>query len=271
MRASIALLALVSMNAFANSGVGYFMVAMPIVALALIPAILLEAPVLGYLLKLPLRRAALLSLRANLVSTLVGLVAGLAVDLALSMSTGSSGFPFTRYAVAIMLIPWYLLSWWIEYGVIAKRLPEMPRQALRATGAANLLTYTLMIAVSLLSPFLPERDPSLTRARVSEALVTASGLRTEVTEFWVAHQRYPADFKELGSQLPESRRYRVTLERDGRIVVHVVAPDDARINGKQLEFAPQADPAALSNLKWTCRSPDIEQRYLPAGCRTPAP
>lgn len=60
-RAFIALLALMPATAYANAGVGYFMVAMPVVALALIPAILLEAPVLGYLLKLPFRRAALLS------------------------------------------------------------------------------------------------------------------------------------------------------------------------------------------------------------------
>ena len=270
MRASIALLALVSMNAFANSGVGYFMVAMPIVALALIPAILLEAPVLGYLLKLPLRRAALLSLRANLASTLVGFVAGLAVDLALS--PGGSGFPPVRASVAIMLVPWFFFSWWIEHLSVAKRAAELPRQAvLRATGVANLLSYVLMLAVALMSPLFPARDTSLTRAKVSEAVVVASGMRGKVDEFWEARNTYPAGPSELGSQPPISGRHRVTLERDGRIVVQFVATNDVMLDGKHVELIPHADPTAPSSgLKWICRSADIDDRYLPVTCRTPA-
>lgn len=258
--------------ALANTGIGYFMVPMPVVVLALVPAIALEAWVLKALLGLGWKRGAILSLRANVVSTLYGLVAGLALDLLLAIGTGSSGFPWMRAGVAIMLVPWFAFSWWIEFRVVAKRLAELPRKAVRrATGAANTLTYALMMAFVFFGPLVPIRDVSYQRAQVTEAILKAHAARERVEQFWHAHRRLPDDPREVDLEAMQADdRFAVTLGRGGRISVEIRMPREPEIDGKHVELAPVADPGA-DKLRWLCGSRDLVIRYLPGGCRDQLP
>ena len=264
------LLAMAPGAALANAGVGYFTVAVPLVGLALVPAVLVEAPLLRFFLKVPLRRALALSFAANLLSALFGLVLGIAFDLILGMATGSSGFPPTRGGASAALVPWYFLSWGIEHSVIAKRLRETPKPVVRrATGWANLVTYLLMLVAALASPLFPARDSSLDRARLSEAVLEAGELRSQVTDFWSIHKRFPTDQRELGHSPPAGRRFIAALEKDGRIIVTVQGIGNPALDGRRIELNPQRDDSS-GGLRWICSSPDIEPRYLPASCRPQA-
>jgi hypothetical protein len=80
-------------SALANSGVGYFLPAAPLAVVALVPAVLLEAVVLAFILRLSGRRALWISLRANLRSTIVGVVLAIVVDLALVTVRAPSSSP----------------------------------------------------------------------------------------------------------------------------------------------------------------------------------
>lgn len=256
--------------ALANAGIGYFMVAMPVVLLALVPAIAIEAGVLRAMLAIGWKRGAALAFRANLLSTLYGVVAGIALDFLLTAGTGSAGFPMVRWGAALSLVPWFAFSWWIEFRVVAKRATELPRaSAWKATGAANALTYALMAAFTLFSPFLPERDPSVLRARVSEGLLAASDARGRVDAYWQANRRLPDDPRDLGASSP-SDRYLVTLAPGGRIAITFRTPKDPEIDGKHVDWTPIADPGAAA-LRWVCSSRDIERGHLPGSCRNPSP
>jgi hypothetical protein len=262
-RVGFVLLALAPGIALANSGIGYFMVAVPLVAIALLPAIFLEAPVLWWRLKIPWRKALWLSFVANALSTLYGFILGIAFDFIVAAGTQTSGFPPSRGGAAVMLVPWFFLSWWIEHKLVAKRMPEVPRPTVRrATAYANLLTYILMMVAALASPLYPERDPTLSRARISEAVLTTSPLREAIAEFWKAQKRFPRDLRELNFTPTTGERFTFSLEKEGRIVVRIAGTGDPAIDGKRIEMTPRADSA--SSLAWDCSSPDIEQKYLPA-------
>jgi hypothetical protein len=83
--------ALMPTVALANAGIGYFMIALPIVVVALIPAVPLEGLILRPILRVPMRRAMVIALRANIRSTLWGIALGVGADLLLISSSGSAG------------------------------------------------------------------------------------------------------------------------------------------------------------------------------------
>jgi hypothetical protein len=259
------LLALAPATALANAGIGYFMLAMPLVGVALVPAILLEAPVLRRVLRLSWRRALWLSFVANSLSTLYGLILGIAFDFLMAMGTGSAGPPPTRVGAVIMLVPWFFLSWWIELKLIARRMPDAPRATVRrATGVANLATYALMLAAALVTPLYPTHDPMLARARVHEAILAATPLRESVGEFWAVQKRFPKDLRELNFTPPAQARFNIALGNAGQVAVQIQRAGNPAIDGKWIQITPQPDGPSL---KWTCSSPDLDRRILPANCR----
>lgn len=264
-RAAAAAFALVPALAFANAGIGYFMLALPIVVAALIPAIPLEALVLKAMLRLPLRRALSLSLWANLRSTLIGVVLGIAIDLLLVAGTGSAGPEPTKGAATAMLAPLFLLSWWIEHRAILRRAADLPRGGVAlASGAANLLSYAAMLAFVWMTGFLPKRGTMSTRARLSEALLAATGAKTSVTEFWERNKRLPVDEREAGLAPLKSKDFRVTVESGGSISVQILMPREPDVNGKRIVLTPVPEGAGL---RWACRAPEIPPRLLPVSCR----
>lgn len=264
-RVAVAAIALMPTLAFANAGIGYFMIALPIVVLALIPAIPLEALVLQAILRLSLQRALSLSLWANLQSTFIGLVLGIAIDVLLMAGTGSAGPEPTKGAATAMLVPLFLFSWWIEHRAIRRRATDLPgRRVALATGAANLLSYAAMLAFVWTTAFLPERSTMSTRAQVSEAVLAASGMKSSIAEFWERNKRFPTDSRELGSMPLESKTFRVTVESGGRISVQILMLRDPDIDGKRIILTPVPGDGEL---RWNCSAPDIPPRLLPSACR----
>ena len=267
-RALAAAAALCPSLAHANAGIGFFLLDLPFVLAALLPAILVEALVYVPALHVPLGRALSHSWRANLASTLLGVVLGIAADFGLVAMTGSAGPEPTRGPALAMLVPFFLLSWWVEHRMIARRAAELPRSRVAAaTAAANALTYAGMaVAVWLVLPAEGSLRPQMI---ISEAMLAASGARSAVTERWLKDKSFPKDMREMGVAQQPGGRYRVSLGEGGRIEVEILV-DNPRVGGKHLVLTQRPAPQS-PGLEWKCSSPDIEQRLLPAPCREPVP
>ena len=101
------------------------------------------------------------------------------------------------------------------------------------------------------------------RAKMSEAVLAASGMRTGVTEFYDKERRL------LGPD--EAGRFRV--DQLPKLVESVVyEPAGQRIVVTLREIQPGKRIAlyvreADGKLTWTCRTIDVERKYLPGSCR----
>jgi hypothetical protein len=255
-------LAAVCTQAYANAGIGFFIPVLPVLVLGFALIVPVEAFVLRPLLKVPLRVAFTLSFWANLRSTLWGLGLGIAIDVVLVMLTGSAGLEPSGPAAVIALIPLLFYTWWIEHRAIARRLTETSRGAIaRASLAANLVSYALLGAGAWF--IYPPYGTTNPRAHVSEAILSMAGLRTEVTEYWDAHRRFPT-LAEL-RPLPPNDKFELSLGRDGEISVRILKYPRAALEGKRIRLKPVVENGALK--AWRCGSSEIEPRYLPSSCR----
>ena len=101
------------------------------------------------------------------------------------------------------------------------------------------------------------------RAKMSEAVLAASATRTEVTEFFEKERRLPGP--------GEAGRFRA--ERPSRYVETVAyEPAENRLVVTLREIQPGKRFALYASAKeghvtWTCRTIDVEPKYLPGLCR----
>jgi hypothetical protein len=159
--------------AFADMVLPTVAVAMPGMILILIPVVVIEGIVLKRWLDLELRSALVVALQANLASTLAGLPiawlvtaliqAGVASILPKSVASGlgalmsftwigntDSGFLPTSLALLMMLAPFFLGSWFVEYLSARQLLQGVDRSRInRAVLVGNAMSY-LLIAVVLI-------------------------------------------------------------------------------------------------------------------------
>jgi hypothetical protein len=262
-RAVLALLLCMPALAQANAGIGYFLMVLPIALAAFIPVVPAEALVISGVLRLPYRQALMLSLRANLRSTLWGLGLAIVIDLVLVGLGGSAGPEPTRIAATVMLVPLFLLSWRVEHRSIVSNVPGVPaRKAALATALANILSYAAMIAAAWM--LFPATGAMSVRPHVAQAIAAASEVRLAVGVFHAQHGRFPVNLAELEVQ-PASKVAQISLEKEGRVSVRIVLPAVEAVHGKRLVFTPA--PNATGGLDWRCASQEIEARLLPLSCR----
>jgi hypothetical protein len=162
-----------------------------------------------------------------------------------------------------MLLPLFFLSWSIEARAVRRLAPELAPRARLATGIANAVTYAGMFAAAWL--VYPEYGYSAARAQVTEALVQTEAARRSVSEFWLEHERLPKDAQEARIAPAANPRYRLSGGGGGRIEVEILGGHPALL-GKRATMSVRAAQKGKP-LEWACGSPDIEPRFLPAGCR----
>ena len=140
------------------------------------------------------------------------------------------------------------------------RAKVQPPSAWTLTGALGMGALWLAIAYIGVAPMYGGYEP---RAKVSEAVLAASGTRTELTEFFEKERRLPGP--------AEAGRFRA--ERPSRYVETVIyEPGESRVvvTMREVEadkrFALYAT-AKDGNLTWSCRTIDLETKYLPSACR----
>ncbi|MGD0694476.1 MAG: hypothetical protein ABSB82_06435 [Terriglobia bacterium] len=207
-------------------------VAPPIFLLAFIPVVAIESYVLLKALRLSKRRSVRVSIIANAVSTAVGIPLAMALGSSLLTAHFYRGkFSFSVHwfgqmpplvsfhvpnwampvAMAILLIPLFLVSWWVEYFVA--RLLLRGEQAARGVGRAefkaNLASYALplilMIGVGILmgsfEPTYPTQASAVGSLRtINTSEVTYSSTYTLGFGPTLAALGGPSDCREPGEQ-----------------------------------------------------------------------
>ena len=168
------------------------------------------------------------------------------------------------YVLAVfVLIPVFADS--IYYRQLGTRLAD-PRATPAAPSAWTLLgalamgVLWLCIVYTAVAPMYGDYTP---RAKMSEAILAASGMRTELTEFFDKERRLPG--------AAESSRFRA--DRPSRYVESVhYEPGEKRVVVTLREIQPGKRFALYANekdghLTWTCRTIDVERKDLPGICR----
>jgi hypothetical protein len=166
--------------AFANAGVPMIAIVYPGMGILLLPVIIIEVVVLRRRLSSPLRRTAIMVTVSNLVSTVFGVPLTWMVLVALQAVTGgggSAGPSFDTFAgkllavtwqapwmmpyesdmywmmpVAslVLLVPFFFVSWLIEYQLSRLFLRDVDKADLkRAVLIANLVSYAMLAGVVL--------------------------------------------------------------------------------------------------------------------------
>ena len=250
-------------DALANSGIGFLGAASPMLVLALGPVIVVEAVVLAKMLELTARRAFIVSLQANVLSTILGVVIAFAVDIVLGSLTDSSGYEPTKTATSTMLVPMFGITWCVEYFAIARLLPDKERrQVLGTTGLANLISYAGMFAAAW--AFFPAHSSFPLRVAVYDGVSRAYSAKDAVGTFWAEQGRLPVSVQELPDG-PAVFRQGITMEPSARVIVRLSPPGLPELDGKHLVFTPVL--RSRDELEFKCSSPDIPPKYLPLHCR----
>ena len=241
--------------ASANTGVGLLVMAVPITIIGLIPAILVEAPILSRVLQLPGLRGLWISCIANVVSTIVGFVVALVTSFVPVMYG-----EFIRETVLISLVPMFFLTWWIENLVVRRMVvAEKKPLAKRATGIANAFSYVaMMVCVAIL---VPSESTVFNRWRLGPALNELGIAKNDVAEDFRIKGAFPAP----KSFTPVDKSVKsLVLEPGGRIVATLSFPGRPAGDGRHIVYEPVVIGGKLTG--WKCSS-DIDNKYLPAACR----
>jgi type IV pilus assembly protein PilA len=167
------------------------------------------------------------------------------------------------YVIAVfVLIP--LIADSIYYRRLGARLADpraapRPPSALTLVGALGMGILWLCIVYIGVAPMYADYGP---RARVSEAVLAASQMRTEVSEFFAKEQRLPRTEEAGRFRAEPTSKYVQSMAyepAEKRIVVTLreVQP------GKRFALYAAAQDG---NLNWTCRTIDLDRKYLPSAC-----
>lgn len=158
---------------FANAGVPMIILIIPGFLVSIVPIIIIESLYLKRKLMLPQARAWLTATVSNLISTVIGVPLTWVVLVLVQMLTGGGSaygigtvigkimavtwqapwlIPYepelhwmVPVAGLVLLVPFFFVSWWIEYLISKRMLRESDRKSVKlAVRNANLLTYGLM-------------------------------------------------------------------------------------------------------------------------------
>ena len=172
------LLLLLPTKASADIGVPMIFITVPGMLVGLIPIILIECFVMSKQLAITLKSSLKASLWGNVVSTVIGIPITWVALVVIQICTGGGqayglNSPLTKFlavtwqapwlipydpdtnwmvpaATLYLLIPFFFVSWWIEYRVEKRLLKEIdPTKLSIAVRNANLVSYSLLFLIVL--------------------------------------------------------------------------------------------------------------------------
>ena len=120
-------------------------------------------------------------------------------------------------------------------------------------------------AVGILAAIaLPAYDDYTVRAEVSQAVFGVSSLRVELTEFYMAEQRFPSAAEIESWQLPSMEGWLVQIVPDTGIIeiIGETAKMNAKFYGEPILLIPNDNNGYV---EWTCSASDSD--YLPKSCQ----
>lgn len=157
----------------ANAGLPMIILVMPALTLSIIPIIIIEATYISRQLALRNAKATIVVTMSNLASTVVGVPLTWLILVVIQVGTGGGSaygldsalgvvlavtwqapwlIPYgpdldwmIPVAGLVLLIPFFFVSWWLEYYVTAKMLTDIEKSVINhAVRNANLITYGLL-------------------------------------------------------------------------------------------------------------------------------
>ncbi len=244
--------------AYANIGAGYLMLAIPALVVWVVPIVVVEAPILARALRVRFLRGLTLSTAANLATTIAGTLTAAVVDAILIAVTGSSGLPGGRADQIGALVPMFFISWWMEAYVVRDMQKGVPGAG-RATLLANLVSYPLLAAAVF--ALAPVHSPADLRDRVYRSLPLLEREQEVLADHVKAHGSLPPATR---IDAPARGIRWLVREADGSIVATLAHEGIPELDGRKVVMKPAIAEGRVR--EWTCRSPDIDVRYLPRGC-----
>lgn len=168
------------------------------------------------------------------------------------------------YAVVVfVLVPVFADS--IYYRELRTRLADPRAKPARPSawtfiGALAMGALWFCIVYVAVAPMYADYTP---RSKMSEAVLSASEMRNEITEFFDKERRLPGP----------SEAGRFHTARPSKYVENVAyEPGESRIVVTMREVQPGKRFALYATVKdgtldWSCRTIDVERKYLPNACR----
>jgi len=143
----------------------------------------------------------------------------------------------------------------------------VPRlRVVRASGVANLLSYSAMIA--LVWMVMPGQGGIALGMRANEAMLFGNEAQIAVEDFYRSKGRLPQSGDEAGypsAAAREGKRVSAVEIRENGVVVLTLGIDDFWLEGGEIRLTPAAD-ADKRTVNWKCSS-TLPRRSLPAACR----
>ena len=111
---------------------------------------------------------------------------------------------------------------------------------------------------------LPAYQDYTHRAKVSEAIVAASSVRTGYTEFVAEHRAWPSaeNLTELSAAQAPGKH---SIDIDAEHNIEITLEGKGDIAGKTILLVPQVSDSTIAG--WTCTAGTMPAKYLPASCR----
>jgi len=127
----------------------------------------------------------------------------------------------------------------------------------------------LMIVVAIIGILaavaLPAYQDYTIRSQMTEAINLADGAKAAVADYWSNKGDYPTDNAAAGFN-GASGKYTESVTIASNVITAKVGGDaNSNISGKSVTLTATATSAG--NLKWACKSSDIDGKYLPVACR----
>ncbi len=142
-------------------------------------------------------------------------------------------------------------------------------------GQQGFTLIELMIVVAIIGILaavaIPAYQDYTIRAQVSEGMSLASGAKTAMAEFYNATGRFPSSNASLGLATAASIRGTYVVEVDAGTKPGIIAAKfggssvNSQINNDTLEIS--AVTSSAGSVQWTCKSANLEDKYLPTNCR----
>jgi type IV pilus assembly protein PilA len=130
----------------------------------------------------------------------------------------------------------------------------------------------LMIVVAIIGILaaiaIPAYSDYTKRAKVTELVTAGSACKASVSEFFQSQQAYPLNIAEAGcSNATTAKISSITLAASGGVITVTANSTGAGVTGTYV-LTPTEAGSGTGVLQWSCVASTIEEKYLPANCRS---
>lgn len=163
-------------------------------------------------------------------------------------------------ATVFVVLPVYADSIYLRHLKRERKDPAATRpSAWTALGAIALALAPLVPVLVMVQ----EYEYRANRDKVAEGVSIAATLQSPIAAFYEKHKRLPDPQEAAQFRHSSPTKFTASVGWDATRKA-VVATMGERFNGKRFEIAAEEKDGALV---WTCRSIDLEPKYLSAACR----